>query len=206
MSVVLLFAKCTLWGKHYFFIFSLWLLDPYPLHYFCISSNMIIFCYNFNKFFALVLSLALHEKSYFLFINVLKRWSSQNIALEYDLSCIIRKDDIIFSKIWSYFLDGKWKIIFFNKIHENMIFSANVLKRWSSKKSRLGIWSFLYCQERLNFFFPTIDGKWKTIFLKKIHGNMTFSANVLKWWSFQKNCTGIWSYLYYQETWYFFFS
>ena len=29
--------------------------------------------------------------------------------------------------------------------------------------------------------------------------------NILKRWSFQKNCTGIWSFLYYQEGWYFFF-
>ena len=42
--------------------------------------------------------LALPEKPYFHFANVLKRWSSQKIALEYDLSCIMRKDDISFSQ------------------------------------------------------------------------------------------------------------
>ena len=30
-------------------------------------------------------------------------------------------------------------------------------------------------------------------------------SNILKRWSFQKNRTGIWSFLYYQERWYFFF-
>ena len=29
--------------------------------------------------------------------------------------------------------------------------------------------------------------------------------DVLKRWSFQKNCAGIWSFLYYRERWYFFF-
>ena len=53
-----------------------------------------------------------------------------------------------------------------------------------------GIWSFLYYRERRYFFFPkiwsyTLDGKWKMIFLKKIHRNI-FSSGFLKRWSFQK--------------------
>ena len=43
------------------------------------------------------------------------------------------------------------------------------------------------------------------IFLKKIHGNMICSSNVLKRWSFQKSCTGIWPFLYSEERWHFFF-
>ena len=39
-----------------------------------------------------------HEKPYFLFANVFKRWSFQKNPLEYDLSCIIIKDDIAFSQ------------------------------------------------------------------------------------------------------------
>ena len=63
-------------------------------------------------------------------------------------------------------------MIFLKKIHGNMIFSSNVLKRWSFQKNRTGIWSFLYYQERWYFFFPKIwsyslDRKWKMIFLKK---------------------------------------
>ena len=69
--------------------------------------------------------------------------------------------------------------------------SPDVLKRWSFQKNCIGIWSFLHYQERLYFFFPkiwsyTLDGKWKMIFLKKIHGSMIFSSNFLKRWSFQK--------------------
>ena len=97
------------------------------------------------------------------------------------------------------------------KIYENMIFSSNVLKRSFFQKNSTEIWYFLlYYLERWYFFFPKIwsyslDGKWKMIFLKKIHGNMIFSSNVLKRWSFQKNCTGIWSFLYHEERWHFFF-
>ena len=40
----------------------------------------------------------LHEKPYFLFPNVLKRLPFQNLVLEYDLSCIIRKDGIFSRK------------------------------------------------------------------------------------------------------------
>ena len=39
---------------------------------------------------------------------------------------------------------------------------------------------------------------------KKIHGNKIFSSNVLERWSFQKNRTGIRSFLYYLKRWYFF--
>ena len=58
-------------------------------------------------------------------------------------------------------------------------------------KNRAGIWSFSHYWERSCFFFPkiwsyTLDGKWKMIFLKKIHGNMIFSSNFLKRCSFQK--------------------
>ena len=70
-------------------------------------------------------------------------------------------------------------------------FFSNVLKRWSFQKSRTGIWSFLYYQERWYYFFPKIwsyslDTKGKMIFLKKIPRNMIFSSNVLKRWSFQE--------------------
>ena len=81
---------------------------------------------------------------------------------------------------------------------------------WSFQKNSTGIWSFWYHQKGWYFFSPKIwyyslGGKWKMIFLKKIHGNMIYSSNVPKRWSFQKNCTGIWSFLYHEERWHFFF-
>ena len=79
---------------------------------------------------------------------------------------------LLFPKIWSYTLDGRWKLIFLKKIHRYTTFFANVLKRWPFQKNCTGIWSFLYYQERWYFFFPkiwyySVDGKWKKIFLKK---------------------------------------
>ena len=56
----------------------------------------------------------------------------------------------------------------------------DALKRWSFLKNCAGrTWSFLYYRERWYFLFPkiwpyTLDGKWKMIFLKKIHGNIFF--------------------------------
>ena len=93
----------------------------------------------------------------------------------------------------------------------------DVLKRWSFPKNYAGIWSFLYYWERSCFFFPklwsdTLDGKWKMIFLKKIHGNMIFSSSLLKRWSFQKGphldmiflvLSGK-MVLFFPKTWYFF--
>ena len=90
-------------------------------------------------------------------------------------------------------------IIFFRRkmkddlsLKNTWIFSSNVLERWSFQKNSTGIWSILlYYLEKWYFFFPKIwsyslDGKWKIIFLKKIHGNMIFSSNAPKRWSFQK--------------------
>ena len=74
----------------------------------------------------------------------------------------------------------------FMALHKKPYFLfPNVLKRWSFQENCTGIWSLLYYQETLYFFFPRIssyslDGKWKMIFLKKIHGNMILSSNVLK--------------------------
>ena len=74
------------------------------------------------------------------------------------------------------------KTIFsFSKRPEEMVFP---------KKSRWNL-IFLVLSGNMIFLFPENmmlppDGKWKLIFLKKIHGNMIFSSNVLKRWSFQK--------------------
>lgn len=46
-------------------------------------------------FFIYYTVLSLHEKPYFLFPNVLKRSSFKKNTLEYDLFCIIRKDEIL---------------------------------------------------------------------------------------------------------------
>ena len=92
---------------------------------------------------------------------------------------------------------------------KTIFFFPDVLKRWSFQKNLAGTWSFLYYQERWYLFFLkiwsyTLGGKWKMIFLKKIHGNVIFSSNLLKRWSFQNDHAGTWSFLYSLERWYFF--
>ena len=104
---------------------------------------------------------ALHEKRYFLFPNVLKRWSFQKkIALEYDISCIIRNDDI-FPENMIFFFKREMKD---NRSQENtwkLIFSSNFWKDGLSKKIALEH-DDLSCTIR----------KVKDDLFQKIHGNM----------------------------------
>ena len=86
---------------------------------------------------------------------------------------------------------GKLKTCYVTMHGKPFFLFPDVMKRWSFQKARAGIWSFWYYWERLCFFFPkiwsyTLDGKWKMIFLKKIHGNMIFSLSPLKRWFFKK--------------------
>ena len=99
----------------------------------------------------------------------------KKIALEYDLSCIIRKDDISFSINMIVPIRRKMKDDLCRKkkkkIHGNM-FSSNVLKRWSFQKNCTGAWSFLYYLQRWSFFpgkhdIFSLEEIWKMIFLKK---------------------------------------
>ena len=64
---------------------------------------------------------------------------------------------------------------------------------WKDRLLKKYLWNkiFLVLSGKLIFIFPelwsyTLGGKWKMIFLKKIHGNMTFSSSFLKRWSFEK--------------------
>ena len=52
------------------------------------------------------------------------------------------------------------------------------------------------------------DCSWRKWIAAKLHcteNHIFFFPDVLKRWSFQKNCAGIWSFLHYQERLYFFF-
>ena len=110
-----------------------------------------------------------------------------------------------------------------NTLHNKPYFLfRNTLKRLPFQKKCIWIWSFLYHQERWYFFSLKIwyffslkiwsyslERKWKIIFFKKFMEIWYFR----KRWSFQKNCTEIWSFLYDQERchlflskiWYFFY-
>ena len=97
---------------------------------------------------------------------------SKKITLEYDLSCIIRKDDISFSRKYDLIPQMKnerWS--FSKKYTEIWYFLQTFWKDGLSKKGRAGTWSFLYYLERWYFFPKTwyffLNRKWETIFLKK---------------------------------------
>ena len=95
------------------------------------------------------------------------------------------------------FLFPKNMILFFRrkiendlsqKIHGNMIYFSNVLKRWSLQKDRTGIWSFFYHQERWHFFFPKV---WYFFYGRKMKDDLfgiKFSKNTWKYDVFCKFC------------------
>ena len=99
------------------------------------------------------------------------------------ISLILKLKDWLSAIYWQHqILHGKSYFLF-----------PGVLKRSSFQKNFSGTWFFLYYWERWYFFFLkiwsysyTLGGKWKMIFLKKMHGNIIFSSNFLKRWSFQK--------------------
>ena len=78
----------------------------------------------------------------------------------------------LFPKIWSYTLDGKWKIIFLKKNLEIWYFLPTFLKDGLSKKDPAGTWSFLYYLERF-YFFPEnmIFFPWAEIERRPFSGN-----------------------------------
>ena len=96
---------------------------------------------------------------------------SKRIVLVKNLFWFLIKTSNIARKTKFYFFKRPEKMVFPKKSWWNLIFL--VLS---------GKMIFLFSE---NIILP-LDGKWKMIFLKKIHGNMIFSSNVLKRWSFQK--------------------
>ena len=86
--------------------------------------------------------------------------------------------------IWSYSLEGKWKMIFLKKIRGNVIFSSNALKRWSFQKKipleydlSCIIWKGGTFFRKISFFFGQ---KMKDDLSQEMHGNMMFSAYMYK--------------------------
>ena len=81
-----------------------------------------------------------------------------------------------FPKIWSYTLDGKWKMIFLKKYTEIWYFLQASWKDGLYRRGRAGTWSFLYYLERWYFFPKTWSffpgQKVKDGLPQEIHGNM----------------------------------
>ena len=122
-----------------------------------------------NDYFKL---LRLHRKPYFLFPDVLKWWSFQKNCAGIWFFLYFRERWYFFStKIWSYPLCGKWKMIILKKIHED-IFSSNVPRRWSFQEELRRDTIFLALSGKMAFFsrkrdISSLVGKWEMIFLKK---------------------------------------
>ena len=88
---------------------------------------------------------SLHEKQYFIFPNTLKRLSfPKNIALEYDLSCIIRREGFSSPENMILFFRQKMKDHLSQKIQRSMIFSVYSVKIVSLFPSNMILTS---CQE-----------------------------------------------------------
>ena len=93
-------------------------------------------------------------KPYFLLLDVLKRWSfHKNCAGIWSFLYYRERWYFFFAKIWSYTLDGKWKVIFLKKYTEIWYFLQTFWKYGLSKKRRADTWSFLFYLER-RYFFP----------------------------------------------------
>ena len=115
----------------------------------------------------------MHGKPYFLFPGILKRCSFQkNCAGIWSFLYYRERWYFFFPKIWSYTLDGKWKMIFLKKYMEIWYFLQALLKDGLSKRGHAGTWSFLYYLERWYFFpgnmiFFSLGRKWRTVVLRK---------------------------------------
>ena len=98
--------------------------------------------------------LTLHEKTYFLFPNVLKRWS-------FEKTC---------TGVWSFLYYQERRYFFFPKIWLYSLDKKN--ERWSSSKTNTWKYDiFFKCSEKMVFTRKydifSLNGKWKMIFLKK---------------------------------------
>ena len=121
--------------------------------------------------------ISLHGKPYFLFSDALKRWSFQkNCAGTWSFLYYWERWYFLFLKIWSYTLDGKWKMVFLKKYMEIWYFLQVLWKDGLSKRGRAGTWSCIIWNDGI--FFPKtwsffIGQKVKDGLSQEIHGNMT---------------------------------
>ena len=122
--------------------------------------------------------MSLHRKPYFLFLDVLKIWSFQkNCAGIWSFLYYRERPCFFFPKIWSDTLDGQWKMIFLKKkIHGNMTFSSNFLKRRSFQKGPRRDMIFLVLSGKMVFFPENmiffLEQKVRDNLSQKIYGNI----------------------------------
>ena len=119
------------------------------------------------------------ENHIFFFRASWKDSLSKKIALEFDLSCIIGKYDISFSRKFGLTSRRKMKDDLSQKkkkkkkIHGNMKFSSNVLKRWTFQEGPCRDLIFLVLSGKVVFFpqnmvfFPWMENEGGMTFLKR---------------------------------------
>ena len=108
------------------------------------------------------------ENHIFFFQTLWKDGLSRKIAGIWSFLYYRERWYFFFPKIWSYSLGGKWKMIFFKKIHGN-IFSSHILKRWSVQKLALEydlsciIWKDgIFPPENMTFFLWAENEGWSS--------------------------------------------
>ena len=118
---------------------------------------------------------SLHGKPNYLFPDVLKRlhWNMIFLVLSGKMIFLFTENMILP-------LGRKMKDDLFQKLHRNMIFSADILKRWHLQKNCARALSFLYYQGRW-YFFPEkmiffFGRKMKDHISQEISGNTIFSV------------------------------
>ena len=124
---------------------------------------------------------ALHEKPYFLFPGVLKRWFFQkNCTGKWSFLYYQRRWYFFFPKIWPYLLDEKWKMIFLKKTRKYDMFFKLSEKMFFSKRVTLGhdrsciIWKDgIFFPKTWHFF---LGRKVRDDLSQEAHGNMIFSV------------------------------
>ena len=123
------------------------------------NSNLIYFV-NTNiqnhtpKTICNVFKLHCTENHFFLFQTSWKDGLSKKIALKYELSCIIGKDDLSFSQKYDLTPWTENKRRSFSKNYTEIWYFLQTLKDGRFKKGRDGTWSFLYYLEERWYFFP----------------------------------------------------
>ena len=117
--------------------------------------------------------------------NVLKRWSFKKIALEYDLSCIIRKRwYFLFPKIWFYSLEEKWKMIFLEKDKWKYDIFCKCSKKTLFPKNSHCNMIFLQLSGKMIFLFP---GNMISFFISLLRTDMFNSSYIIANYVFSKS-------------------
>ena len=146
-----------------------------------------------------ILYFTLHGKPYFLFPDVLKRWSFQK-KMHWNMIFLTLTGKMIFlfPENMTLYLRRKMKDDLSQKIHGNTIFSSNVLKRCSFQEGSRRHMIFLVLPGKMVFFSPKTwyffpRQKVRGDLSQEIHGNMTFS--VYTYWCYKRGATPL-----YQKT------